>query len=144
MPTITIAALGAIESLLCARVADQLATSASHRKHDPNQELLAQGAANFVVPFLGGMPVTGTIARTVTNLRSGATSPISGLVHSLVLMLIVLRAPSGRACTPGGTGRGFAVCGLEYGRVARVCPPAPIQQPLPPFAAGHLLFNGGV
>ena len=84
MPTITIAALGAIESLLCARVADQLATSPSHRKHDPNQELLAQGAANFVVPFLGGMPVTGTIARTVTNLRSGATSPISGLVHSLV------------------------------------------------------------
>ncbi len=92
MPTITIAALGAIESLLCARVADQLATSPSHRKHDPNQELLAQGAANFVVPFLGGMPVTGTIARTVTNLRSGATSPISGLVHSLVLMLIVLLA----------------------------------------------------
>ena len=92
MPAITIAALGAIESLLCARVADQLATAPSHRKHDPNQELLAQGAANFVVPFLGGMPVTGTIARTVTNLRSGATSPISGLMHSLMLMLIVLLA----------------------------------------------------
>ncbi|VUZ24274.1 C4-dicarboxylic acid transporter DauA [uncultured Comamonas sp.] len=92
MPTITIAALGAIESLLCARVADQLATAPSHRKHDPNQELLAQGAANFFVPFLGGMPVTGTIARTVTNLRSGATSPVSGLVHSLMLMLIVLLA----------------------------------------------------
>lgn len=92
MPTITIAALGAIESLLCARVADQLATAPSHRQHDPNQELIAQGVANFVVPFLGGMPVTGTIARTVTNLRSGATSPISGLVHSLVIMLIVLLA----------------------------------------------------
>lgn len=92
MPTLTIAALGAIESLLCARVADQLATHPAHRKHDPNQELMAQGIANMVVPFFGGMPVTGTIARTMTNLRSGATSPISGLVHCVVLMLIVLLA----------------------------------------------------
>ena len=61
-PTITIALLGAIESLLCARVADQLASSPHIRKHDPNQELMAQGVANFVVPFFGGMPVTGTIA----------------------------------------------------------------------------------
>ena len=92
MPTLTIAALGAIESLLCARVADQLATHPAHRKHDPNQELIAQGAANFLVPFFAGMPVTGTIARTVTNLRSGATSPISGMVHALFLALIVLLA----------------------------------------------------
>lgn len=92
MPTLTIAALGAIESLLCARVADQLATHPAHRKHDPNQELIAQGAANIVAPFFGGMPVTGTIARTMTNLRSGATSPVSGVVHCLVLALIVLLA----------------------------------------------------
>ena len=85
IPTLTIALLGAIESLLCARVADQLATGDHHRKHDPNQELMAQGVANFVVPFFGGMPVTGTIARTVTNLRSGATSPIAGIVHAATL-----------------------------------------------------------
>ncbi|MGL6203172.1 MAG: SulP family inorganic anion transporter [Giesbergeria sp.] len=92
IPTLTIALLGAIESLLCARVADQLATGEHHRKHDPNQELMAQGVANFVVPFFGGMPVTGTIARTVTNLRSGATSPIAGMVHAAALGAIVLLA----------------------------------------------------
>jgi len=91
-PTITIALLGAIESLLCARVADQLATSPYLRKHDPNQELMAQGVANFVVPFFGGMPVTGTIARTVTNLRAGATSPVAGIVHAVTLGVIVLLA----------------------------------------------------
>ncbi len=91
-PTITIALLGAIESLLCARVADQLASSPHIRKHDPNQELMAQGVANFVVPFFGGMPVTGTIARTVTNLHAGATSPIAGMVHAATLAAIVLVA----------------------------------------------------
>ncbi len=88
-PTLTIALLGAIESLLCARVADQLS---DFPKHDPNQELMAQGVANFVVPFFGGMPATGTIARTVTNIRSGATSPIAGLVHALTLAVVVLAA----------------------------------------------------
>jgi sulfate permease, SulP family len=88
-PTLTIALLGAIESLLCARVADQLIDAP---KHDPNQELMAQGVANFVVPFLGGMPATGTIARTVTNIRSGATSPVAGVVHALTLAAIVLLA----------------------------------------------------
>ena len=88
-PTVTIALLGAIESLLCARVADQIS---GLPRHDPNQELMAQGIANFVVPFFGGMPATGTIARTVTNVRAGATSPISGLVHALTLVLIVLVA----------------------------------------------------
>lgn len=88
-PTLTIALLGAIESLLCARVADQLSPLP---RHDPNQELMAQGAANFVVPFFGGMPVTGTIARTVTNIRAGATSPVAGIVHALTLALIVLAA----------------------------------------------------
>jgi SulP family sulfate permease len=88
-PTLTIALLGAIESLLCARVADQLSNLP---RHDPNQELMAQGIANFVVPFFGGMPATGTIARTVTNLRSGATSPVAGTIHALTLALIVLLA----------------------------------------------------
>ena len=91
-PTVTIALLGAIESLLCARVADQVATDPHYRKHDPNQELMAQGVANFVVPFFGGMPATGTIARTVTNLRAGATSPIAGIVHAATLAVIVLVA----------------------------------------------------
>ena len=92
MPTLTIAVLGAIESLLCARVADQLAQGEGYRKHDPNQELMAQGIANFVTPLIGGMPVTGTIARTVTNLRAGATSPVAGMVHALALAAIVLVA----------------------------------------------------
>ncbi|CAN5500065.1 sulfate permease [soil metagenome] len=88
-PTITIALLGAVESLLCARVADQIS---GLPRHDPNQELMAQGVANFVVPFFGGMPATGTIARTVTNVRAGATSPVSGLVHSVTLVTVVLVA----------------------------------------------------
>ncbi|BDT66399.1 C4-dicarboxylic acid transporter DauA [Comamonadaceae bacterium OS-1] len=91
-PTLTIALLGAVESLLCARVADQLASDPHHMKHNPNQELMAQGVANFVVAFFGGMPATGTIARTVTNIRSGATSPIAGIVHALVLAAVVLVA----------------------------------------------------
>lgn len=88
-PTLTIALLGAVESLLCARVADQIS---GLPKHDPNQELMAQGAANLVAPFFGGMPATGTIARTVTNVRSGATSPVAGIVHALTLLAIVLLA----------------------------------------------------
>jgi SulP family sulfate permease len=96
-PTLTLALLGAVESLLCARVADQMVdphTDPSYhlKRHDPNQELMAQGVANFVTPFFGGMPVTGTIARTVTNLRAGATSPVSGVIHSLTLAAIVLLA----------------------------------------------------
>ncbi|MDQ0568725.1 SulP family sulfate permease [Variovorax paradoxus] len=88
-PTLTIALLGAIESLLCARVADQLS---GQPRHDPNQELMAQGIANLVAPFFGGMPATGTIARTVTNIRSGGNSPIAGIVHALTLLIVVLLA----------------------------------------------------
>jgi SulP family sulfate permease len=87
-PILTIALLGAVESLLCARVADNIT---GHR-HDPNQELMAQGIANVVTPFFGGLPATGTIARTVTNIRSGATSPVAGIVHALTLLVIVLVA----------------------------------------------------
>jgi len=89
VPTLTIALLGAIESLLCARVADQLSDTP---KHNPNQELMAQGIANTVVPFFGGMPATGTIARTVTNIRAGAVSPIAGIVHAGTLAAVVLLA----------------------------------------------------
>ncbi|MCV2367361.1 SulP family inorganic anion transporter [Roseateles oligotrophus] len=89
IPTLTIAMLGAIESLLCARVADNLS---EQPRHDPNQELMAQGIANIVTPFFGGIPATGTIARTVTNVRAGATSPVAGMVHALSLLLIILLA----------------------------------------------------
>ena len=85
-PTLAIAFLGAIESLLCARVADGM----THDRHDPNQELMAQGIANFATPLFGGIAVTGTIARTVTNIRSGAHSPIAGLVHALTLLVFML------------------------------------------------------
>jgi len=93
IPTVTIALLGAIESLLCARVADSMADAKNpFKRHDPNQELMAQGVANVVVPFFGGIPATGTIARTVTNVRAGATSPIAGIVHAFTLLLILLVA----------------------------------------------------
>ncbi len=85
MPIFTLTLLGAIESLLCARIADGLIGD----KHNPNQELMAQGVANFVTPFFGGMPATGTIARTVTNIKSGGRSPIAGMVHALVLLAVV-------------------------------------------------------
>ncbi|MFZ9322624.1 MAG: SulP family inorganic anion transporter, partial [Hylemonella sp.] len=88
VPAFTLAMLGAIESLLCARIADGLT---GHR-HDPNQELMAQGIANLTLPFFAGMPATGTIARTVTNIKSGATSPVAGMVHAVALLLIMLVA----------------------------------------------------
>ena len=85
MPIITLTLLGAIESLLCARIADGLIGD----RHNPNQELMAQGVANFVTPFFGGMPATGTIARTVTNVKSGGRSPVAGMVHAIVLLGVV-------------------------------------------------------
>ncbi len=87
-PAMTIALLGAIESLLSASVADGMIDD----KHDPNQELIAQGIANIVTPFFGGIPATGAIARTAANVRSHASSPISGIVHALTLLIIVLVA----------------------------------------------------
>ncbi len=87
-PAMTIALLGAIESLLSAAVADGMIDD----KHDPNQELIAQGIANIVAPFFGGIPATGAIARTAANVRSGATSPVSGIVHAITLLIIVLVA----------------------------------------------------
>ncbi|CAI08624.1 SulP family inorganic anion transporter [Aromatoleum aromaticum] len=85
-PALTIALLGAIESLLSARVADNLIDD----RHDPNQELIAQGFANVVAPLFGGFAATGAIARTATNVRSGGHTPIAGMVHALVLLAVVL------------------------------------------------------
>lgn len=82
----TIAMLGAIESLLSAAVADGMAGT----RHDSNQELIGQGIANVVTPFFGGFAATGAIARTATNYRNGATSPLAGVVHSVTLLLILL------------------------------------------------------
>jgi SulP family sulfate permease len=82
----TIAMLGSIESLLSATVADGMAGT----KHDPNQELIGQGIANIVAPLFGGFAATGAIARTATNIRNGGNSPLAGITHSVVLVLILL------------------------------------------------------
>jgi SulP family sulfate permease len=82
----TIAMLGAIESLLSATVAD----GATGDKHNSNTELIAQGVANVVTPFFGGIPATGAIARTMTNINNGGRSPVAGITHAVVLLLIML------------------------------------------------------
>jgi SulP family sulfate permease len=88
MPAVTVAMLGAIESLMSATVADRL----SGDRHDPNVELVAQGIANIASPLVGGLPATGAIARTATNVRSGAQTPVAGVIHALTLLLILLFA----------------------------------------------------
>lgn len=85
-PAVTIAVLGAIESLLSATVADGVIGD----KHNSNQELIAQGIANVCSPIFGGIPATGAIARTMTNINNGGKSPVSGIIHSAVLLLIFL------------------------------------------------------
>ena len=90
VPAVTVALLGAIESLMSAMVADKM----SGDRHNSNVELVAQGVANVVSPLVGGLPATGAIARTATNIRSGARTPIAGIVHALTLLVIlVLAAP---------------------------------------------------
>jgi SulP family sulfate permease len=85
-PAFAIALLGAIESLLTAVVADGMTGD----RHDSNQELIGQGAANIVVPMFGGFAATGAIARTATSIRNGATSPLAGIVHAVFLLLVIL------------------------------------------------------
>jgi SulP family sulfate permease len=87
-PAVTIAMLGAIESLMSAVVSDKM----SHDKHNPNVELIAQGVANIFSPLFGGLPATGAIARTATNVRSGAKSPVAGMIHALTLLAVILFA----------------------------------------------------
>lgn len=87
-PAITVAMLGAIESLMSAVVSDRM----SGGKHNPNVELVGQGVANILSPLFGGLPATGAIARTATNIRSGAKTPVAGMVHALTLLVIVVFA----------------------------------------------------
>jgi sulfate permease, SulP family len=87
-PAVTVAMLGAIESLMSAVVADRM----SNDRHNPNVELFGQGVANMVSPMFGGLPATGAIARTATSIRSGAQSPAAGMIHSLTLLCILLFA----------------------------------------------------
>jgi len=87
-PAFTVAMLGAIESLMAAVVSDRM----SNDKHNPNVELMAQGVANIMSPLFGGLPATGAIARTATNVRSGAKTPVAGMIHALTLLAIVLFA----------------------------------------------------
>ena len=89
-PAITVAMLGAIESLMSAVVADRM--YGNGEKHKPNVELIAQGVANFISPLMGGLPATGAIARTATNIRSGAKSPVAGMIHALTLLAILMFA----------------------------------------------------
>jgi SulP family sulfate permease len=87
-PAMTIALLAAIESLLCAVVADGMIDD----RHDANQELMAQGLANIISPLFGGIAATGAIARTATNVKSGARTPVAGIVHAMTLLAIILAA----------------------------------------------------
>jgi sulfate permease, SulP family len=88
VPAMTVAMLGAIESLMSAMVADRM----SGDRHDSNVELIAQGLANIASPLVGGLPATGAIARTATNIRSGAQTPIAGVIHALTLLAVLLVA----------------------------------------------------
>jgi SulP family sulfate permease len=88
VPAMTVAMLGAIESLMSAMVADRM----SGDRHDSNVELVAQGIANIASPLFGGLPATGAIARTATNIKSGARTPVAGVVHALTLVVVLLVA----------------------------------------------------
>jgi len=87
-PAFTVAMLGAIESLMSAVVSDRM----SNDRHNPNVELIAQGVANIASPMFGGLPATGALARTATNIRSGAQSPVAGMIHALTLLCVLLFA----------------------------------------------------
>ena len=87
-PAVTVAMLGAIESLMSAVVADRM----SGDRHNPNVELIAQGVANIASPVFGGLPATGAIARTATNIRSGARTPVAGMIHAVTLLVVLLVA----------------------------------------------------
>jgi sulfate permease, SulP family len=87
-PAFTVAMLGAIESLMSAVVSDRM----SNDRHNPNVELIGQGVANIVSPMFGGLPATGAIARTATNIRAGAQTPVAGMIHALTLLCILLFA----------------------------------------------------
>jgi SulP family sulfate permease len=87
-PAFTVAMLGAIESLMSAVVSDRM----SNDRHNPNVELIGQGVANIISPMFGGLPATGAIARTATNIRAGAQSPVAGMIHALTLLCVLIFA----------------------------------------------------
>src|SRR5262249_32643943 len=87
-PATTIALLAAIESLLCCVVADGMIED----RHDSNQELIAQGLANILSPLFGGIAATGAIARTATNVKNGGRTPVAGIVHAAVLLIVIMAA----------------------------------------------------
>src|SRR6185503_12845688 len=95
-PAVTVAMLGAIESLMSAVVADRM----SGDRHNPNVELIAQGIANIASPVFGGLPATGAIARTATNIRSGGRTPVAGMVHAATLLVVLLAGASLAARIP--------------------------------------------
>jgi sulfate permease, SulP family len=114
-PSLTVAMLGAIESLMSAVVSDRM----SNDRHNPNVELISQGVANIVSPLFGRLPATGAIARTATNIRSGAKSPVAGMIHALTLLCILLfAAPPGAPCAAGHARRNSHRRGLQHGRMA--------------------------
>ena len=104
---IAFALLGAIESLLSAVVADGM----TGRRHRSNCELVAQGVANMASGLFGGICVTGTIARTATNIRAGAHGPVAGILHALFLLAFIL---IGKLYPAGLSGRGVGSCGVEH------------------------------
>ena len=92
-PAFTVAMLGAIESLMSAVVSDRMSSDRTkNERHNPNVELIGQGIANIFSPMFGGLPATGAIARTATNIRAGAQSPVAGMIHALTLLCILLFA----------------------------------------------------
>ncbi len=92
-PALTVAMLGAIESLMSAVVSDRMSNDGlSNDRHNPNVELIGQGVANIISPMFGGLPATGAIARTATNIRAGAVSPVAGMIHALTLLCVLLFA----------------------------------------------------
>ena len=114
MPALSIAALGAIESLLCGTVAGRM----TGVKMDSSQELIAQGLGNIVIPFFGGVPATAAIARTSVAIKSGGSTRVMSLVHSATLLVVVLALSAHYlSCTAGGAGRCPGGDGLAYERV---------------------------
>ena len=128
---VTIAMLGAIESLMSAVVADNM----SGDKHNPNVELVAQGVANILSPIFGGLPATGAIARTATNIRSGGRTPVAGIIHSLTLLAVLLfAAPLARFIPMAVLASILIRRQLQHGAVGRDLA----------FAAGHQVGDCGV
>ena len=134
-PALTVAMLGAIESLMSAVVADRM----SNDHHNPNVELVAQGVANIVSPMFGGLPATGAIARTATNIRAGAQTPVAGMIHALTLVCVLLFAAPLASFIPMAVAGGDSASGrLQHGRVAGDSATAEADQDRHQHLAGYV------